>query len=85
MLNARLAQNLNYFILQCWEDKEGRKKMNKTNAKSLTTLRQKLKKYIRDFESDVEAYRENPDEGDIEDEFDAQDVGLYPPNNNFRN
>lgn len=50
--------------------------MNKTNAKSLTTLRQKLKKYNRDFEADIETYRENPDEGDIEDDFEAHDDGM---------
>lgn len=44
--------------LQCWEDREGRKAMSKNNAKGLTTLRQKLKKYNRDFESDVASYRE---------------------------
>lgn len=47
--------------------------MNKVNAKSLTTLRQKLKKYLRDFEKEVEDYRQSPDDGDIDDEFDADD------------
>lgn len=32
--------------------------MSKNNAKGLTTLRQKLKKYNRDFESDIATYRE---------------------------
>lgn len=32
--------------------------MSKNNAKGLTTLRQKLKKYNRDFESDITSYRE---------------------------
>lgn len=58
-------------VVQCWEDREGRKKMNKSHAKSLTTLRQKLKKYSRDFESDMENYRKSPDEGDIDDEPEA--------------
>ena len=57
------------FIFQCWEDRDGRKKMNKINAKSLTTLRQKLKKYTRDFEKELEDYKENPDAS--EDELDA--------------
>jgi translation initiation factor 3 subunit C len=43
--------------------------MNKINAKSLTTLRQKLKKYSRDFEKELEEYKENPDAS--EDELDA--------------
>ncbi len=36
--------------------------MSKVNSKGLTTLRQKLRKYIRDgFEDAVEVYKENPD------------------------
>ena len=42
--------------------------MNKVNAKSLATLRQKLKKYNRDFEEEIVKYRENPDEGEGEEE-----------------
>ena len=43
---------------QSWEDREGRKAMSKTNAKGLTTLRQKHKRYTRDFEKDMQNYRE---------------------------
>lgn len=57
--------------LQCWEDKEGRKKMNKTNAKSLSALKQKLRKYIKGFEKELEEYRESPD--DPEDDLEAVD------------
>ena len=32
--------------------------MSKNNSKGLSTLRQKLRKYIKDFESDLAAYRE---------------------------
>lgn len=67
----RTLAELEDFITECWEDKEGRKKMNKTNARSLTTIRQKLKKYSRDFEKDLENYRANPDEGDFDDELNA--------------
>lgn len=45
-------------FLQLWEDKEGKKKMNKNNAKALSTLRQKIRKYNRDFESEIAAYKE---------------------------
>ncbi|KAL4224197.1 Eukaryotic translation initiation factor 3 subunit C [Mactra antiquata] len=69
----RTLAELEDFVAECWEDREGRKKMNKINAKSLTTLRQKLKKYLRDYEKEVEDYKQNPDEGDIEDEFEAED------------
>ena len=42
------------------------------NAKSMTTLRQKLKKYSRDFETDLEAYKKSPDEGEVEEDVEAQ-------------
>lgn len=35
--------------------------MSKANSKSLASLRQKLRKYIKDFEAEVNAYREGPD------------------------
>ena len=47
--------------------------MNKANAKSLATLRQKLKKYNRDFEEDITKYRENPDQGEGEEEEEEDD------------
>uniref|UniRef100_UPI000EF4CF26 eukaryotic translation initiation factor 3 subunit C n=1 Tax=Ciona intestinalis TaxID=7719 RepID=UPI000EF4CF26 len=49
-------------ITELWQDKEGRKKMSKLNSKSLGALRQKLRKYLRDFEKEVEDYRLHPDE-----------------------
>lgn len=50
--------------------------MSKNNAKSLTTLRQKLRKYTRDFEEEIRLFRENPDaeDSDVEkDEVDEDD------------
>lgn len=32
--------------------------MSKSNAKGLTTLRQKLRKYLRDFEQEMTEYKE---------------------------
>ncbi|XP_028396733.1 eukaryotic translation initiation factor 3 subunit C-like [Dendronephthya gigantea] len=58
------------FIKENWEDTEGRKKLSKLNAKALTALRQKVKKYNKTFENDIEKYRENPlisDDGEEED------------------
>ena len=46
------------FALQCWEDREWRDSISKNNAKGLTTLRQKLRKYCRDFETEMAKYRE---------------------------
>ena len=45
-------------MFQLWEDKEGKKKMNKNNAKSLSSLRQKIRKYNRDYETEIAAYKE---------------------------
>lgn len=32
--------------------------MNKNNAKALSTLRQKIRKYNRDFETEIATYKE---------------------------
>lgn len=47
-----------YIFLKLWEDKEGKKKMNKNNAKALSTLRQKIRKYNKDFETEITSYKE---------------------------
>uniref|UniRef100_A0A7N6FKY5 Eukaryotic translation initiation factor 3 subunit C n=1 Tax=Anabas testudineus TaxID=64144 RepID=A0A7N6FKY5_ANATE len=54
----RLLADLEDYLNQLWEDKEGKKKMNKNNAKALSTLRQKIRKYNRDYESEIAAYKE---------------------------
>lgn len=56
------------FINEVWEDRESRKNMSKNNSKSLTSLRQKLRKYNKDFEEDIVKFRENPDQDDDEEE-----------------
>ncbi|CAL1289334.1 unnamed protein product [Larinioides sclopetarius] len=56
----RCLVELEDFIAECWEDKEGRKNMSKNNSRSLATLRQKLRKYNKDFENDITNYRANP-------------------------
>lgn len=52
-----------------------RKSMSKNNAKGLTTLRQKYRKYAKDYESDIALFRENPDapDSDVEVERDDQE------------
>ena len=41
--------------------------MSKNNAKGLTTLRQRVRRYIRDnFKIEIAAYKENPDDGESE-------------------
>eukprot|EP00745_Piridium_sociabile_P042388 TRINITY_DN85371_c0_g1_i1.p1 TRINITY_DN85371_c0_g1~~TRINITY_DN85371_c0_g1_i1.p1 ORF type:complete len:942 (-),score=320.40 TRINITY_DN85371_c0_g1_i1:456-3281(-) len=56
------------FVNECWEDREWRDTISKNNSKGLTMLRQKLRKYCRDFETQMAKYRESPDEGDEEEE-----------------
>ncbi|XP_051959357.1 eukaryotic translation initiation factor 3 subunit C [Xyrauchen texanus] len=64
----RLLADLEDYLNQLWEDKEGKKKMNKNNAKALSTLRQKIRKYNRDFETEIASYKENPEQSADEDE-----------------
>lgn len=52
--------DLEDYIQTQWEDTDGRKKLSKLNAKALASLRQKLKKYNRDFEEKINEYREDP-------------------------
>ncbi|XP_066259889.1 eukaryotic translation initiation factor 3 subunit C [Euwallacea similis] len=56
------------FINETWEDREFRKNMNKNNSKSLASMRQKLRKYLKDFEDDISKFRENPDQPDDDEE-----------------
>ncbi|XP_061765417.1 eukaryotic translation initiation factor 3 subunit C [Nerophis ophidion] len=69
----RLLADLEDYLNQLWEDKEGKKKMNKNNAKALSTLRQKIRKYNRDYEKEIAAYKENPQESADEEEEKGQD------------
>ncbi|OWK50238.1 Eukaryotic translation initiation factor 3 subunit C [Lonchura striata] len=54
----RILADLEDYLNELWEDKEGKKKMNKNNAKALSSLRQKLRKYNRDYEGQIAAYRQ---------------------------
>ncbi|KAL1765981.1 eukaryotic translation initiation factor 3 subunit C [Sigmodon hispidus] len=49
--------DLENYLNELWEDKEG-KKMNKNNAKALSTLRLKIRKYNRNFESHITKYKQ---------------------------
>jgi translation initiation factor 3 subunit C len=70
---VRCLVEMSDLIDQCWEDKEWKKNMNKNNSKALTTLRQKLRKYSKDFESAITRYRENPGEASGSEDEDRSD------------
>nr|CAB3241738.1 eukaryotic translation initiation factor 3 subunit C [Phallusia mammillata] len=69
------------YINELWQDKEFRKKTSKLNSKALGSIRQKLRKYLRDFETQVADYRANPDvdekpgEGADQDDSDEESEG----------
>lgn len=69
---TRCLVELEDFINEMWDDKEGRKNMSKNNSKSLASMRQKLRKYVKDFEEDIAKFRENPDQPDDEEEEEKQ-------------
>lgn len=62
---VRALAELEDFITDMWDN---RKNLSKNNAKSLGTLRQKVRKYIKDFEADLAKFREAPDQDDEEEE-----------------
>lgn len=65
---VRCLGEMEDFINEMWEDREGRKNMSKNNSKSLASMRQKLRKYLKDFEDDIAKFRENPDQPDDEED-----------------
>lgn len=61
---VRALAELEDFINEVWEDRDGRKNLSKNNSKAFGPLRQKFRKYIKDFEADLAKFRESPDEED---------------------
>lgn len=70
----RALVELEDFINEVWEDREGRKALSKNNSKSLGTLRQKVRKYIKDFEEQMVKFREAPDQEDDEEEEKSKNI-----------
>ena len=72
----RILVEMEDLVNETWEDSAGRKGLSKVQGKSLSALRQKLRKYIREsHEDDVAKFRENPDEDDDEPEDVADEEG----------
>lgn len=81
---VRALAELEDFINEVWEDRDGRKNLSKNNAKAFGPLRQKFRKYIKDFEADLAKFRESPDEEDepeeekVEEESESSDEEQKP-------
>lgn len=81
----RCLAELEDFINEVWEDRDGRKNLSKNNLKSLGTLRQKVRKYIKDFEVDMKKFREAPDAESeeevqkVESESESEDEDVKKP------
>lgn len=71
---VRCLVEMEDFINDVWDDRVGRKNLSKNNSKSLASLRQKFRKYIKDFESDIAKFRENPDLPDQEEDQKEDEV-----------
>lgn len=61
---VRALAELEDFINEVWEDRDGRKNLSKNNSKAFGPLRQKFRKYVKDYEADLAKFRESPDEED---------------------
>ncbi|KJH45330.1 PCI domain protein [Dictyocaulus viviparus] len=57
----RYLSELEEFVLGFWENKEAKNALSKINLKALTNLRQKVRKYVKEFEQKISEYRESPD------------------------
>ncbi|CAI8034637.1 Eukaryotic translation initiation factor 3 subunit C [Geodia barretti] len=70
---TRTLTLLEDFVLGLWNDKDAKQKLSKPNAKALTTLKQKVRKYNKEFEAEIESFRENPINSEDEREGEAGD------------
>jgi translation initiation factor 3 subunit C len=52
--------DLDDFLKHQHEDKEAKKKLNALNAKALTAMKQKLRKFMKNYEQAIEEWRKNP-------------------------
>lgn len=57
----RLLGEIQDFAAKSWEDKIAKKKMSPTNARAMTTMRQRLKKHIASFNTELDSFREHPE------------------------
>lgn len=56
------------FINEVWDDHDSRRNLSKNNKKSLEILRQRSRKYIKEFEEEIAKFKEAPFDDDDEEE-----------------
>ncbi|KAL5108367.1 hypothetical protein TcWFU_000585 [Taenia crassiceps] len=66
----RVLAQMEDFVNESWSQK---KTLSKVGAKSLTVLKQKIRKYNKDFEEQIKKYRENPELYEEEAEEDIEE------------
>ncbi|XP_022831512.1 eukaryotic translation initiation factor 3 subunit C [Spodoptera litura] len=64
----RALAELDDWVTGAWNDRDSRKALSKGNSKALTSLRQKLRKYAKDFDAEMSKFREDPDLPDDDEE-----------------
>lgn len=91
---VRCLVEMEDFINEMWEDREGRKNMSKNNryllhwfenipfilffySKSLASMRQKLRKYLKDFDEEIAKFRENPEQPDDDEDEEKRKFLLW--------
>lgn len=74
---TRCLVELEDFINEMWEDRDGRKNLSKNNGKSLASMRQKLRKYVKEFEEDLTKFRANPDMPDDEEDEEKRKQAIF--------
>ncbi|GMH33638.1 hypothetical protein BSKO_01472 [Bryopsis sp. KO-2023] len=72
----KLLVELEDFLDKTWSDRETRKKMSVTNAKALNTMRHRILKHNKEYETLMEGWRNNPvdteSESESEEESDSE-------------
>lgn len=70
----RCLAELQKFVANAWDNTEGRKSLSKVGYKSLTALRQKIRKFNKNFENEIESFFMNS--GSFENDEIIEDVDI---------
>lgn len=57
----RAVSELEDYVVELWADTEWRQAASKNNATSLTKLRQRIRRYNKDYEKEIADFKANPD------------------------